>query len=847
MEIAGNIGAERSSQVSNIRKEFVLAREKLNATKFVLPSQTSMDEMVDALSAYVAALSSAIQLESVGMSMEERQVVASAHFDAALLHLSSVLPIFNPSVAKTSLFYTPEAYSNKDVNNWRQDWLVKLAMAMEEDSAQALDFDNMDHYVLYDIFPLDLGSALYHLNKASLLGHTSSRSLFSLLSKVASRGLALSQPLPDSTFDKGLSSGTPRVDPTTKDAVDRAVETVFGVPTKDGDEGDLLGSSSSPSSKAKPSSSSSTTTTTSNSVQVKPRSAKMADWKVLEHVFQDLSAGGKSPSALLAEGYQNLHGVDTQQVHCPISKRVLREATAPLLELLKQKVPSPPLEFDEHALPVERLSEMATGQSMGSYKKSTQFDRMDLIDYYADLAHHSGQHQARNTMGSVYLYGTHGFKRSYSTAFKYFTEADRTRPSSQLGYMYHMGLGTPDGVDMHKALSQYSRAAAHNDSFALTQLGLIYLHGNAQAHVTADTRKAIAFLTKAAERDGLDANFHLGLLYRNGMSPYLSPDPARALKYTIYAATHGHLGALLELASLTGKCEDSVHLYMRVLNAALLQPVAARALEFYERGLYDHAAVLYNLMASLGHEIGQLNAAWLHERGLVSFHLSPLDLANLLPLNVPSLAKGPHGAATVSATHFKQSFDSLTSRLQTITLNGYYINEHGDSVKPYSDEVELWLEQLEDDVLELEASHKRHAFELYRLAAQQGSAEAQLKQGDFYYFGIGVPADYNRSAQFYLLASSLRHAQASFNLGYMYQRGLGVPVDLHLAKRYYDSAIAASSDAYLPSSLGLLSLHFQNLFFGSVVDPSEFSWDSTLLIILLIATIITITMKWRAR
>jgi TPR repeat protein len=45
-----------------------------------------------------------------------------------------------------------------------------------------------------------------------------------------------------------------------------------------------------------------------------------------------------------------------------------------------------------------------------------------------------------------------------------------------------------------------------------------------------------------------------------------------------------------------------------------------------------------------------------------------------------------------------------------------------------------------------------------------------------------------------------------FNLGYMYERGLGLPRDLHLAKRYYDLALEAAPEAWLPVQLARLQL-----------------------------------------
>lgn len=843
MELQRKIEVPLDSSTPTMRQEFLHARAKLESTKSAVQNEEDINTLIESLTKYVGALSQVMELDSFGMNADERHLVASAHFDAGLLHLSSVLPIFSPQVAKSSLFYTSDDFSKQDILKWKQDWLVKLAMAVEEDSAAAIELSNPMHYIPHEIFPLDLRSALYHLNKASILGHNSARSLFALLSKIGSRGLSPAQALPD-------AFAALKIAPT---------EMKTNLPLDE----DAQASGSSASSSSASASSSSTTSSSSTSQssnKLANRVTKVADWKMLEHIFQDLSAGGKSPSALLSEGYHQLHGIDTHAAQCAAAKKGMRDATAPLLELIKNRVPSPPLEFDEHAIPPTKLMEEYSQQSLGSHKVGIDFERLDLIDYYTYQAREPGQHLAKNVIGAIHLYGSYGYPRNYKKAFEYFKEADRHSPSSQLAYMYHMGLSVPR--DVNRAMQMYHRAAARNDSFALTQLGLLHLRGDVSASIPIDIAKGVSLLKKASERDHTEANFHLGLILRNGLAPFVSADPAQSLKHIVHAASRGHLGALLELASLTHKCEDSVHVYMRVLNAALLQPLAYRAHKFYRNALYDHAAVLYNLMAALGHDTGQLNAAWLHERGLVTTHLDAHDFADLLPLNIPALAKTPHAAASVATTHLQSSMESLTSRLNSFAEGDYsvsyihttprrsYEEEHSDFLTFSSEDEDLTGQEVERTLGEKASSvateHLRHAFELYKLASQQGNAEAALKIGDFYYYGTGVHRDYNRSVQFYHLAAGSNHAQARFNLGFMYQHGLGVPRDFHLAQRYYDSAIAASADAYVPTTIAIYLLYIESLIFGTF-EPTEMTWDNTIMALLVLALTIATLIRLRLR
>lgn len=98
------------------------------------------------------------------------------------------------------------------------------------------------------------------------------------------------------------------------------------------------------------------------------------------------------------------------------------------------------------------------------------------------------------------------------------------------------------------------------------------------------------------------------------------------------------------------------------------------------------------------------------------------------------------------------------------------------------------------------------AITLYQRAAEQGNHEALLQIGDSYYYGRGVPRDWTHAAQVYGEASKHRVAQASYNMGFMHEYGAGLPQDLHLAKRYYDKALEAQPDAFVPVFLALCGL-----------------------------------------
>lgn len=99
------------------------------------------------------------------------------------------------------------------------------------------------------------------------------------------------------------------------------------------------------------------------------------------------------------------------------------------------------------------------------------------------------------------------------------------------------------------------------------------------------------------------------------------------------------------------------------------------------------------------------------------------------------------------------------------------------------------------------------AFYYWKRAATQDYSEAQVKLGDYYYYGWGTDVDYEAAATLYRKASEQQYnAQAMFNLGYMYEKGLGIQKDWHLAKRFYDLAAKTSVDAKVPVALALIKL-----------------------------------------
>ena len=145
------------------------------------------------------------------------------------------------------------------------------------------------------------------------------------------------------------------------------------------------------------------------------------------------------------------------------------------------------------------------------------------------------------------------------------------------------------------------------------------------------------------------------------------------------------------------------------------------------------------------------------------------------------------------------------------------------------------------------------AADMYRRAAQQGNFEAELKLGDYHYYGQGTPVDLEAAVYHYRTAAEARNAQAMFNLAWMYAHGEGVARDFHLAKRHYDMAAETSSEAAVPVALALLEMYARQLYGGDGGGPREVlaeslgflpEWD-TLLILGLTVTLVGVLVAQR--
>ena len=100
------------------------------------------------------------------------------------------------------------------------------------------------------------------------------------------------------------------------------------------------------------------------------------------------------------------------------------------------------------------------------------------------------------------------------------------------------------------------------------------------------------------------------------------------------------------------------------------------------------------------------------------------------------------------------------------------------------------------------------AFRWIRLAAEQGSSEAQDNLGIMYINGEGVPQNETEAFRWWKMSAMQGNFQAQSDIGILYETGRGVPQNNLMAHMWYEIASANGHDeasAYRDERAGLMS------------------------------------------
>merc|ERR1719427_403913 len=262
------------------------------------------------------------------------------------------------------------------------------------------------------------------------------------------------------------------------------------------------------------------------------------------------------------------------------------------------------------------------------------------------------------------------------------------------------------------ALNYFQQAATCGNAVAMAFLGMMFLYGKG---LPPDYKKAFDYFQKAADQSWVDGQLHLGNMYYNGWG--VRKDYKMAIKYFNLASQSGHVLAFYNLAEMhatgTGmlrSCPTAVELFKNVAERGKWGEKMMEAHTEYRRGRYDEALARYLLLAELGYEVAQSNAAYILDRAEVE-QFSPEETWKRALVYWSRAAAQGYSAARVR-------------------LGDYYYYGWGTTVD-----------------YEVAASH-------YRIASEhQNNAQAMFNLGYMHELGLGMKRDIHLAKRFYDMAA----------------------------------------------------------------------------------------------
>ncbi|GFT47981.1 protein sel-1 homolog 1 [Nephila pilipes] len=242
----------------------------------------------------------------------------------------------------------------------------------------------------------------------------------------------------------------------------------------------------------------------------------------------------------------------------------------------------------------------------------------DLIQYYQFLAD-KGDVQAQVGLGQLHYQGGRGVEQDHARALNYFMQAADAGNANAMAFLGKMYLEGGNVVKQNNetALKYFSMAAEKNNPVGQSGLGLMYLHGKG---VPKDYNKAFKYFSSAANQGWVDGQLQLGNMYYNGLG--IQKDFKMAIKYYTMASQSGHVLAFYSLAQMhatgTGtvrSCSTAVELFKNVAERGRWGANLMQAYSDYKEGRVNEALIKYMILAELGYEVAQSNAAFLLDRG----------------------------------------------------------------------------------------------------------------------------------------------------------------------------------------------------------------------------------------
>ncbi|KAK1929476.1 Protein sel-1 1 [Phytophthora citrophthora] len=359
------------------------------------------------------------------------------------------------------------------------------------------------------------------------------------------------------------------------------------------------------------------------------------------------------------------------------------------------------------------------------------------LEYYRGIANNPMDEQypqAMQRLGEIYFFGNpaahvaadHGLAAQY---FRQAADAGDALAQANYGMLLANGMGVDQ--DVPQALVYFNRAARQNQAFAFHGLGVLYFTGNG---VSQNVTRALEYFEEAIELGYAESHSFLGSAYLHGNGG-VPIDYKEAFSH-FQAAVDGTSGqssqALFNLGVMhfqgigtSRSCLTALPLFRAVaLHPDLISGLPfslIKAYECYKKGDYLRAYLHYRLVAELGDEDGQCNAAFLlehHSESIIKWEW----------LGLAKVVEGSKNPSLQEAFALYSKAAALNDS-EAVRKTGVCFHEPWVGVCP--------------------SNHAR-ALERYQLAAELGDVQAGYNCGLMLLTGDGVPQDLVAARDYYV-------------------------------------------------------------------------------------------------
>lgn len=412
-----------------------------------------------------------------------------------------------------------------------------------------------------------------------------------------------------------------------------------------------------------------------------------------------------------------------------------------------------------------------------------------------------------------------GVKKDINRALELFKQSalqDNDESLLNIGLSYYFG----DGIekDPKKAFEYFLLSANLQNSDALFQLGICYYYG---VGVEVDLKTAIEFFFLAEKSGHSHAQFNLGVFYKNGDG--VEKSLSKAVHYFMKSANQGYEAALLSLGDcyLNGEGVEKDLVKARNLYRAAVEKGNVEAqtrlneikdlnifelkdfnsnqklrkshtakksrypYEFkefkYDKKTYDKDEEFEDLMDYMVGKKDKIKLSKTSDSNLgrVNDKSDPVPLADEQgrEINIRSINKSR-----------KNYHSNLIDYNNNNLPNFKYESKSSKDLQSQPESIRLYNLGIDYEVgIGMEEDFEK-AFEKFKQAAKEGSAQAIFRISQYYKYGIVVEQNIDEYFKFLKYASEKGCLDALNELGSLYENGEIVPKDEKNAIEFYQEA-----------------------------------------------------------